>query len=243
MLKSLWKHACITGSCFLCVFCILVSKNESTSLFILPSSNAKPKWFFTSPFFFWSVMLMQGLLFREFTKILSMCMCHKSCTEAWRTCPKHKLGAGYRFVRLVLLQYQILWCPYVDYKSLPKHWNCNHQPESPPSKTFHSQCICWYRYGAFKPLRILTFPVFYFNLWNWCQIEQFCFLECILINWLLLESHPKFFYLARLSDFDFGGRYTSNNMECFKAPSVRPTHQWFNQYQSAMSRVYKGQDR
>ena len=180
MLKSLWKHAVQALAVLLCMFCILVRKNESISLFILPSSKAKPKWFLTYLFFFQSVMLMQGLLFREFTKILSVCTHHKSCTEAWRTCPKHRLGAGYRFVRLILLQYQILWCPHVDYKSLPKQWNCNHQPESPPSKTFRSQCI------VNTSMMLLSLYKYWHSLYLFqpVQIEQFCFLGHILINWL-----------------------------------------------------------
>ena len=63
-------------------------------------------------------------------------------------------------------------------------------------------------------------------------------------NKLALAGKPPYvFLLSKTVRPDFGGRYTLNNMECFKAPPVRPTHQWFNQYQFAMCQVYKGHDR
>ena len=71
MLKSLWKHACITGSCcsFMHVLYISELKWIHQSVYL---AKAKPKWFLTSLFFFWSFILMQGLLFRVYNNIFNV---------------------------------------------------------------------------------------------------------------------------------------------------------------------------
>ena len=88
-------HALQALAVLLCMFCILVSKNESTSLFILPSSKAKPKWFLTFLFFFRSVINVDArpIVQRVYKNIITV---HASQILHWSLENLPKTQAGCR---------------------------------------------------------------------------------------------------------------------------------------------------